>query len=43
MRYGKWMGCSRPVYGWVVDLDFENYFDSIPKGPLLGASRRAGQ
>ena len=22
-------------YTWVVDVDLESYFDSIPKGPLL--------
>ena len=28
-------GLLKAGYDWVVDLDFENYFDSIPKGPLL--------
>jgi RNA-directed DNA polymerase len=28
-------GLLKAGYGWVVDLDLENYFDSIPKGPLL--------
>jgi len=33
LREGE--GLLKGGYGWVVDLDFENYFDSIPKGPLL--------
>jgi RNA-directed DNA polymerase len=28
-------GLLKAGYCWVVDLDLENYFDSIPKGPLL--------
>ena len=28
-------GALKAGYDWVVDLDLENYFDSIPKGPLL--------
>jgi RNA-directed DNA polymerase len=28
-------GLLKAGYGWVVDLDLENYFDSIPKGPLV--------
>jgi RNA-directed DNA polymerase len=28
-------GALKAGYDWVVDLDWENYFDSIPKGPLL--------
>jgi RNA-directed DNA polymerase len=30
-------------YTWVVDVDLESYFATIPKAPLLAACDRAGE
>ena len=35
-------GALKAGYDWVVDLDLENYFDSIPKRPLLARVAEKG-